>query len=1222
MQNEFSFKLLLNSKVFLIPSDFRNLENVESSIYRILKTTGQYEIKSNVDETILQSFIDYWVKSITPDLQFSNLIKYKMLSEEFDLMKDLIQIFQKSNPQQLFLISANEKLKKEQKMQKKLLSKKTIKYQQIIHHLFQNTGIKSYTDFLSVKHELFYSIINNIASRVDYLTKPKIVSENGLIYILNENDQTAGVFRNITAIGKIRIPNKIIHQSKEYDITIIHKNAFASNKTITTVEFDKNSSLQTIDNYAFFDSSLESIIIPSSVERIGKQSFADCSKLNYFDFEENSNLKSIKNDAFLNSMIFNLTIPSCIEYIENKWLFDLGQMHKIKIKKCQKVNIKYYEDKFILQKSDPKSDIFDVLLDANPELTTVTIPSFIKIIAPYCFRSCYQLETINFSVDSQLKIIEEYSFSSTKIESIIIPSTVTIIKEGAFKDCMHLEKVEFEKDSQLISIGSYSFYSNSLFELSIPSSVIEFMPNWCGNSLKTINIISNEKQFIKCIDNEMIVSKFDLNSDVYDVLLYVFNNIENLKVPSYIKFIVPFLFYSNDTIKTVEFSNDSQLSFIGENAFEYSSIRSINIPQNVVRIDDDVFNFCEELEKVEFSKQSKIQFIGKRIFNNSAIQKISIPSNLINSKLLVFSKLTDLSIIQNDESCILYKNKVLLGKSDSKSEVYNVLLFAARDIEELEIPFYIKKISPYAFDNCFQLKKIEFEQNSELIEIGEGAFRSTNIVNISIPPSVIEIGNFAFLSCENLENIEIPKNSQLRRIGQKAFSETFIEKIRIPKFLKKIEKGLFTSCQNLKIVEFLPDSELEIIEDNSFSNCAITSISFPQKVSIIHFFAFCHCINLNRIEFDANSRLFYVEDEAFSDCQIEKIIIPSKITKISEGMFNSCFYLKTVEFSEKSQLKVIGISSFHSTSIEKIEIPSSVVRIENFSFSNCQSLKTVTFSKDSECSQICKYAFCTSSIERISVPFKSIDIKSGFLVDTPKLIDVKIIQNFDKNSLNYFDNYILAKSNPRNDVFDVLFFANRNIEFVVIPSSIKTISPFAFNSCRCLQKVSFSNECQIEFFENNTFSKSALKSICIPSSVKIIGMECFSKCNFLSSFEFSENSKIERIEQDCLNHTSINKIIIPKSLKFIGSRAFYDCLQLDHIDISEDSQLESIGAQVFVGTKIKSFYIPSSVSFLDDTAFVSTSLKIIEIGDKPELKEICKNALATYNNDTFVMIPR
>ena len=88
-------------------------------------------------------------------------------------------------------------------------------------------------------------------------------------------------------------------------------------------------------------------------------------------------------------------------------------------------NIMNYEDTFIIGKSDLTKENFDVLLFVRRDVEKVTIPSFIKRIAPYAFQHCYDLKTVDFEHDSQLEVIDEFAFHDTYIVKMTIPSNVT-----------------------------------------------------------------------------------------------------------------------------------------------------------------------------------------------------------------------------------------------------------------------------------------------------------------------------------------------------------------------------------------------------------------------------------------------------------------------------------------------------------------------------------------------------------------------------------------------------------------------------------------------------------------------------------------------------------------------------------------------------------------------------------------------------------------------------
>ena len=92
MQNQNVLILSMNAKEFPIPKNFPRLIDVKPEIYKHLMTNGKYDIKSIVSTDTLDSFINHWVNSELPYICADNLSEYETLSEEFDKMKNIIQI--------------------------------------------------------------------------------------------------------------------------------------------------------------------------------------------------------------------------------------------------------------------------------------------------------------------------------------------------------------------------------------------------------------------------------------------------------------------------------------------------------------------------------------------------------------------------------------------------------------------------------------------------------------------------------------------------------------------------------------------------------------------------------------------------------------------------------------------------------------------------------------------------------------------------------------------------------------------------------------------------------------------------------------------------------------------------------------------------------------------------------------------------------------------------
>lgn len=96
------------------------------------------------------------------------------------------------------------------------------------------------------------------------------------------------------------------------------------------------------------------------------------------------------------------------------------------------------------------------------------------------------------------------------------------------------------------------------------------------------------------------------------------------------------------------------------------------------------------------------------------------------------NQLKNIKIAEKAKSQFIYSDdgKFIFKKSDPNSEDYDSLFFSQKDITEVTIPPFIKRISSCAF----AFSKIEY---------------------IMIPKQVTEIGSFAFRNCKELQKIRI-----------------------------------------------------------------------------------------------------------------------------------------------------------------------------------------------------------------------------------------------------------------------------------------------------------------------------------------------------------------------------------------------------------------------------------------------------------------------------------
>ncbi|KAK8897379.1 hypothetical protein M9Y10_015325 [Tritrichomonas musculus] len=678
------------------------------------------------------------------------------------------------------------------------------------------------------------------------------INLNGSKYLINEEDKTAGIAMYLVSCGEIVIPSFIEYQNCEYKVTFIAKNAFANSYKVKSIEFPANSQVQSIEENAFYESSIERIAIPASVIEL-KEGWCNGTE--------------------------NLTE---IEINENNPRYSL------------------YEDNFIIGKSSIENENYDELVFAQRSVKNVTIPSFIKRICPYAFERCNDLVTVEFPPNSELFLIDKYAFSYSRINEFKVPPTVTHIGENALSFCLKLERVEIQSNSQLQSIEKDMFTSSSIGAFSIPASVIELKEGWCNGTekLTRIEIDENNPRY-SLYEDKFIIGKSSIENENYDELVFAQRSVNNVTIPSFIKRICPHAFERCANIDTIEFPMDSELQAIEGYSFAYSSVKSLKIPSGLKRIGFHSFSGCKKLQTVEFLRNSELQVIERFAFAWSSIESISIPSNLtricdhafsgcekfhsleipndsrletIENCAFSYTMIESLTIPSNlielkDEWChglnnvnkifimpnnpryMCIDDKIIVGKSSLEKSNYDELVFARRNIKKVVIPSFIERISPYAFYCCKQLCHVEIPTNSKLQSIGALAFSFSSVKKIIVPSRVSKIEKSAFSNCRMMESICI--QSGIKEIGESAFA----------------------SCKKLRRFDIPSNSEIQTINKELFSGSAIESIVIPPSVKEIGENAFLFCVKLKIIEIDENSNL---TGNFFAEYKRAIIMIPYK----------------------------------------------------------------------------------------------------------------------------------------------------------------------------------------------------------------------------------------------------------------------------------------------------------------------------------------------------------
>ena len=213
-------------------------------------------------------------------------------------------------------------------------------------------------------------------------------------------------------------------------------------------------------------------------------------------------------------------------------------------------------------------------------------------------------------------------------------------------------------------------------------------------------------------------------------------------IPKSLKIISKYAFHQCNVLKKIEFEKDSQLELIDDFAFAQTKLEKITIPKHVKKIGKSAFYFIDNLEEVVFERDSEIQTICENAFQNSGIFSLQIPEHLVDLQegwCNGTEQLANIEISPKNERFSMLNQEMIIGRDDSKSEIYDTLIFVCRDLNHVKIPSYIKHINPYALSDTLYLLNVEFSEDSELLSIGTNAFYSSAIETLQIPKKVYQL---------------------------------------------------------------------------------------------------------------------------------------------------------------------------------------------------------------------------------------------------------------------------------------------------------------------------------------------------------------------------------------------------------------------------------------------------------------------------------------------------
>ena len=518
------------------------------------------------------------------------------------------------------------------------------------------------------------------------------------------------------------------------------------------------SSVKNIGDCAFYGSNIASVIIPSTIDSIGKWAFLDCTGLMSLTIEEG--VASIGNGAFLGcSSLTAIEIPSTV------------------------------------------NAILPATFQGCSNLTELKIPNSVSEIEYMAFLECNSIETLYWNCDVSPRCVTSGAYESLK--NVVLGDSITIIGSEAFAGCKNLKTIDIPLGVKII--GQDAFYGCSgLKTMTIPYGVEKVGYNTFGacDGIETLywNSNCNLGNAIRPIKNTL--KTIIIGDSVSSLDVSAFVDCKNLISVS----VAPGnpVFDSRNNCNAIIESSLNKLLFgfknttipegvtaIADKAFSYCGApKDIILPSSLLSIDDYAFLGCDSLASLVIP--ANVNHIGQSITNGCcALTSLSVdPQNAYYDSRSDCNAIIEKSTGRLIAGC----NNSTIPEGITTIATYSLSGFS--QLKSVSCPSSLRVIEDYAFAGCNGMESVLF--SSSMDSIGSYAFAYCySLLSINIPSGIKTIEPSTFFSCDTLMSIDIP--ASVEKIGTQAFAYCkSLKSISIPSTVMEIEANAFYGCNGIR----------------------------------------------------------------------------------------------------------------------------------------------------------------------------------------------------------------------------------------------------------------------------------------------------------------------------------------------------------------------------------------------------------------------------------------
>lgn len=349
-----------------------------------------------------------------------------------------------------------------------------------------------------------------------------------------------------------------------------------------------------------------------------------------------------------------------------------------------------------------------------------------------------------------------------------------------------------------------------------------------------------------------------------------------IAIPEGVEVICTFAFDGCSSLQYIELPNS--LTTIEYHAlFGCSSITDFYVPRNLIDIGYNVFSSCSSIRYFSCSPMNpRYRTVDGILYSKDLTTLVAYPPASPETTFDVPTHVTELY-----DYCLHNCDNLTEINIHEGVTALGMNVFSGCDnIESIYIPDAVTRMGVTLVADCEKLSYIHLPASADSI-LSSFFYNCPSLIELTIPRNIRYIGTFAFNQCENLKTVNFEEGSRLNEIDLRAFERCYaIETFNMPDSVTILGGQVFGYCTGLKNIHM--SNSLKIFAGATFWRCtALTEVDIPGTITFMGNSAFSNCSSLKRVKIgDKNSApgITYIEDCALVQCDnLERIELGANI---------------------------------------------------------------------------------------------------------------------------------------------------------------------------------------------------------------------------------------------------------------------------------------------------------------------------------------------------------